>query len=143
VYAMVADHLGAGRLRVGQRTAAMRDRGQSHQPLVPGWVVVSAAVAAFPKPKQHPGTRHEWAKRATAHAQHRAHKQGRKTQLPSVAAQRYAQTWVVLRTAPTVAQAVAAYAGRRSIEEMDRLGISMGPSGRPWSLYRQRPWEPA
>ena len=120
VYAMVVDHLEAGRLRVGQRTAAMMGRGHPHQPLVPGWVVVSAAVAALPKHKQNPGTLHERAKRAKAHAQPRAHKQGRKTKLPSVAAQRYAQTWVLLSTAPTVAQAVAEYAGRMSIEETYR-----------------------
>jgi hypothetical protein len=120
VYAMVADHLEAGRLRVGQRTAAMMGRGQPNQPLVPGWVVVSAAVAALPKHKKNPGTLHERAKRAKAHAQHRAHKQGRKTQLPSVAAQRYAQTGVLFSTAPTVAQAVAEYAGRMSIEETYR-----------------------
>ena len=120
VYAMVADHLEAGRLRVGQRTAAMMGRGQPNQPLVPGWVVVSAAVAALPKHKQNLGTLHERAKRAKAHAQHRAHKQGRKTKLPSVAAQRYAQTWVLFSTAPTVAQAVAEYAGRMAIEETYR-----------------------
>ena len=85
-----------------------------------GWVVVSAAVAALPKHKQNPGTLHERAKRAKAHAQHRAHKQGRKTKLPSVVAQRYAQTWVLFSTAPTVAQAVAEYAGRMSIEETYR-----------------------
>jgi hypothetical protein len=120
VYALVADHLEAGRLRVGQRTAAMMGRGRPSQPLVPGWVVVSAAVAALPKHKQNPGTRRERAKRAKAHAQHRAHKQGRKTKPPSAAAQRYAQTWVLFRTAPTVAQAVAEYAGRMSIEETSR-----------------------
>jgi hypothetical protein len=122
VSAMVADHWEAGRLRMGQRTAAMMGRGQPNQPLVPGWVVVSAAVAALPKHKQNPGTLHERAKRAKAHAQHRAHKPGRKTKLPSVVAQRYAQRWVVFRTAPTVAQAVAEYAGRMSIEETYRDG---------------------
>ncbi len=34
--------------------------------------------------------------------------------------QRYAQTWVLFTTAPTVAQAVAEYAGRMSIEETYR-----------------------
>jgi hypothetical protein len=120
VYAMVAAHLEAGRLRVGQRTAAMMGCGRPNQPLVPGWVVVSAAVAALPKHKQNPGTLRERAKRATAHAQHRAHKQGRKTKPPSAAVQRYAQTWVLFSTAPTVAQAVAEYAGRMSIEETYR-----------------------
>lgn len=120
VYAMVADHLEAGRLGVGQRTAAAMGRGQPDQPLVPGWVVVSAAVATPPKHKQNPGTARERAKRAKVHAQHRAHKQGRKTKPPSVAAQRYAHTWVLFTTASTVAQAVAEYAGRMSIEETYR-----------------------
>jgi Transposase DDE domain len=120
VYAMVADHLEAGRLCVGQRTAAMMGRGRPNQPLVPGWVVVSAAVAALPKHKQNPGTLRERAKRARAHTQHRAHKQGRKTKPPSAAVQRYAQTWVLFSTASTVAQAVAEYAGRMSIEETYR-----------------------
>ena len=120
VYAMVAVHLETGRLVDGQRTVAAMGRGRPDQPLVPGWVVVSAAVAAPPKHKQNPGTARERAKRAKAHAQHRAHKQGRKTKLPSVTAQRYAQTWVLFTTASTVAQAVAEYAQRMSIEETFR-----------------------
>jgi hypothetical protein len=120
VYAMVAVHLETGRLVDGQRTAAAMGRGRPAQPLVPGWVVVSAAVATPPKHKQNPGTARERAKRAKAHAQHRAHKQGRKTKLPSVTAQRYAQTWVLFTTASTVAQAVAEYAQRMSIEETFR-----------------------
>jgi hypothetical protein len=120
VYAMVAVHLAAGRLVDGQRTAAAMGRGRPDQPLVPGWVVVSAAVAAPPKHKQNPGTARERAKRAKAHAQHRAHKQGRTTKPPSATAQRYAQTWVLFTTAPTVAQAVAEYAQRMSIEETFR-----------------------
>jgi hypothetical protein len=120
VYAMVATHMAAGRLIVGQRTAAAMGRGRSKHPLVPGWIVVSAAVAAPPKHKQNPGTLRERAKRAKAHAQHRAHKQGRKTTPPSAVAQRYAQTWVLFTTAPTVTQAVAEYAGRMSIEETYR-----------------------
>src|SRR5262245_61587463 len=95
-------------------------RGRPDQPLVPGWVVVSTAVAAPPKHKRNPSTQRERAKRALAHAQHRKHKQGRKTRPPSAAAQRYAQTWVLFTTAPTVAQAVAEYAGRMSIEETYR-----------------------
>jgi hypothetical protein len=120
VYAMVAVHLEAGRLVDGQQTAAAMGRGRPDQPLVPGWVVVSAAVAAPPKHKQNPGTARERAKRAKAHAQHRAHKQGRTTKQPSATAQRYAQTWVLFTTAPTVAQAVAEYAQRMSIEETFR-----------------------
>jgi hypothetical protein len=117
VYAMVAAHLEAGRLVVGQWTAAAIGRGQPDQPLVPGGVVVSAAVTTPPQHKQNPGTVRERAQRAKAHAQHRAHKQGRKTKPPSATAQRYAQTWVLFTTAPTVAQAVAEYAQRMSIEE--------------------------
>src|SRR5215813_75078 len=120
VYATIAEHLAAGRLVEGQRTAATMGRGRPAQPLVPGWVVVSAAVVAPPKHKRNPGTVRERAKRAKAHAQHRAHKQGRKTKLPSVTAQRYAQTWVLFTTASTVAQAVAEYAQRMSIEETFR-----------------------
>jgi hypothetical protein len=120
VYATVAAHLEAGRLVDGQRTAATMGRGRPDQPLVPGWVVVSAAVVAPPKHKQNPGTLRERAKRAKAHAQHRAHKQGRKTTPPSATAQRYAQTWVLFTVAPTVTQAVAEYAQRMSIEETFR-----------------------
>src|SRR5262245_58311013 len=104
---MVVEHLEAGRLRVGQRTAAMMGRGCPPQPLVPGWVVVSAAVAALPKQKQPPGSLRERAKRATAHTQHRAPKQGRKTKPPSAVGQRYAQRWVFVSAACTVAQAGA------------------------------------
>lgn len=120
VYAMVAVHLAAGRLGDGQRTAAAIGCGRPDQPLVPGWVVVSAAVAPPPKHKQNLGTARERAKRAKAHAQHRKHKQGRKTKAPSATAQRYAQTWVLFTTAPTVAHAVAEYAQRMSIEETFR-----------------------
>jgi hypothetical protein len=112
--------LEAGRLVDGQRTAAAMGRGRPDQPLVPGWVVVSTAVAIPPKHKQNPGTVRERAKRAKAHAQHRAHKQGRKTPPPSAAAQRYAQTWILFTTAPTVAQAVAEDAQRMSIAETFR-----------------------
>jgi hypothetical protein len=120
VYAMLVDHLEAGRLVEGQRTAAAMGRGRPDQPLVPGWVVVSATVAVPPKHKQNPGTARERAKRAKGHAQHRKHKQGRKTKPPSAAALRYAQTWVLFTTAATVAQAVAAYAQRMPIEETFR-----------------------
>ena len=120
VYTTVAEHLAAGRLVDGQRTAATMGRGQPDQPLVPGWIVVSTAVVAPPKHKHNPGTVRERAKRAKAHAQHRAHKQGRKTKPPSATAQRYAQTWVLFTTAPTVGQAVAEYAQRMPIEETFR-----------------------
>jgi hypothetical protein len=88
VYAMVADHLEAGRLGVGRRTTATLGRGRPAPPLVPGWVVVRTAVAAPPQHKQNPGTRRERAARAQRHAQHRTHTQGRKTPPPSAAAQR-------------------------------------------------------
>src|SRR5438128_6803568 len=120
VYAMVVDHLEAGRLGVERRTTATMGCGRPDQPLVPGWIVVSAAVAAPPQHKQNPGTLRERVARARRHAQHRKHKQGRKTTPPSAAVRRYGQTWVLCTTAPTVAQAGGAYAGRMSIEETYR-----------------------
>jgi DDE family transposase len=119
-YASGATHLEVGRLRVGQRTAATIGRGRPDQPLVPGWVVVSAALAAPPKHKQNPGTARERAARARRHAQHRKHKRGRQTSPPSPPAQRYAQTWVLFTTAPPLTQAVREYAGRMAIEETYR-----------------------
>jgi hypothetical protein len=120
VYATVSAHLTARRLVVGQRTAAMIGRGPVEQPLVPAAIVVSAAVVTPPRHKQNPGTVRERAHRAKQHAQHRQHKQGRKTKPPSAVAQRYAHPWVLFTTAATVAQAVAEYAGRMSIEETYR-----------------------
>ena len=120
VYAMVRAHLVAGRLVVGQRTAATIGRGTLEQPLVPAAIVVSTAVVPPPRHKQNAGTTRERVKRAKQHAQHRQHKQGRKTTPPSAAAQRYAQTWVLFTTASTVMQATAEYAGRMSIEETYR-----------------------
>jgi len=113
--AMGVEHGEAGRLRGGQRTAAMLGRGGPTQPRGPGWVVGSAAVAALPQQKQNPGTLRERAQRATVQAQPRAHQQGRKTQPPSAVVQRDAQPWGLLSPAATVAQAVAEDAGRRSI----------------------------
>ena len=120
VYAKVLDHLAAGRLRVGHRSAATVGHGQPTHPLVRGWVVVSAAVAAPPPHKQNPGTRRERLVRARRHARHRQHKRGRKTTPPSAPAQRYAQTWVLFTTAPTKTQAVREYACRMAIEETYR-----------------------
>ena len=120
VYAPVSAHRAAGRLVVGQRTAATIGRGTVEQPLVSAAIVVSAAVVTPPRHKQNPGTARERAQRAKQHAQHHKHKQGRKTTPPSAGAQRYAQTWVLCTTASTVAQAVAEYAGRMSIEETYR-----------------------
>ena len=120
VYAKVADHLVAGRLCQGRRTAATIGRGRPAQPLVAGWIAVSAAVATLPRHKRNPGTLRERAKRAHAHRQHRTHKRGCKTMPPSATAQRYAQTWVLFTTAPTARQAVGEYAQRMSIEETFR-----------------------
>jgi Transposase DDE domain len=120
VYAMVAEHLEAGRLVVGQRTAAVMGCGQRDHPLLPGWIAVSAAVVVPPKHKQNPGTERERRQRATARAKQRARKYGRHTTPPSATARRYAQTWVLFTTAPTVAHAVAEYAQRMAIEETFR-----------------------
>ena len=120
VSAMVAAHLEAGRLVVGQRTAAVMGCGRRDQPLVSGWIAVSAAVVVPPKHKQNPGTERERRQRATARAKQRARKYGRHTTPPSATARRYAQTWVLFTTAPTVAQAVAEYAQRMAIEETFR-----------------------
>jgi DDE family transposase len=120
VYAKVVEHLAAGRLRVGQRTVATVGNGHPTQPLVRGWVVVSAAVAPPPRHKRNPGTQREQLARARRHACHRQHKRGRKTTPPSTLAQRYAQTWILFSTAPTKTQAVREYAGRMAIEETFR-----------------------
>jgi Transposase DDE domain len=136
VYAKVAAHLVSGRLRPGQRTGATIGRGRPEQPLVPGWVVVSATVARVPQHKRNLGTLRERVKRAKAHHQHRLHKRGRKTTPPSATAQRYAQIWVLFTTAPTVRQAVREYAQRMSIEETFRdwhtgWGVRAAVSGLP------------
>src|SRR5262245_45332697 len=120
VYAMVAEHLKAGRLVVGQRTAAVMGSGQRDQPLVPGWIAVSTAVVVPPKHKQNPGTERERLRRATPRTKQRARKYGRHTTPPSATARRYAQTWVLFTMAPTVAHAVAEYAQRMAIEETFR-----------------------
>jgi hypothetical protein len=114
VYAMVADHLEAGRLVDGQRTAAIIGRGQSDQSLMSSWVVVSTVVALPPTYKQNPGTIRERVKRAKVHAQHRAHKQGRKTTPTSAVAQRSAHTWLLFTVTSTAVQAAAEYAQRMS-----------------------------
>jgi hypothetical protein len=143
VYAKVSDHLVAGRLWHGQRTAATIGRGRPDQPVVPGWVVVSATVATLPRDKRNPGTLRERVKRAKAHLQHRAHKQGRETKPPSATAQRYAHTWVLFTTAPTVRQAVGEYAQRMSIEETFRdwhngWGVRAAVSGLPTEAMVER-----
>jgi hypothetical protein len=108
VYPTVAEQVGAGRRRDGPRTAATLGCGRPAQPLVPGGVVVRAAVVAPPQHQHNPGTVRERAKRAQAHTHHRAHPQGRTTKPPRATAPRSAQTWGLCTTAPTVGQAVAA-----------------------------------
>jgi hypothetical protein len=125
-YAMLVAQLDAGRLVVGQRTAASIGRGPPAPPLVPAWVVVHAAVATPPKHEQAPGTARERARRAKARAQRRQHKQGRTTTPPGAAAQKYAQTWGLVTTAPTVEQAVAGYPSRMPIAAPFRDGHHHG-----------------
>jgi hypothetical protein len=120
VYAKVLDPLAAGRLRVGQRTAATVGQGQPTAPPGRGWVGVSAAVATLPRHQQNPGPHRARLVRARRHARHRQHKHGRKTAPPSARAQRYAQTWGLFTTAPTKTQAVREYTGRMAIEETYR-----------------------
>lgn len=119
VYGMVRDHLEAGRLRPGERVAARIGRGTAAQPLVDAWIVVNTVIPDPPSHKQNPGTRRERVARATAHAKHLAQK-GRKSAPPSALAKKYAQTWVLFTTAPTVAEAVRQYAARMTIEETFR-----------------------
>ena len=69
------------------------DGPRAARPAASGRVVVRTAGVAPPRHKPNPGTGRERAKRAKAQAEHRAHKQGRKTQPPSAIAQRYAKTW--------------------------------------------------
>jgi hypothetical protein len=120
--APVSAHLAAGRRGVGQRTAATMGRGTVAQPLGSAAIVVRAAVVTPPRHTQNPGPARERAHRAKQHAQHHQHQQGRKTTPPSAVAQRDAQPWGLCTTASTVAQAVAADAGRMAIEETYRDG---------------------
>jgi DDE family transposase len=143
IYAKVADHLVAGRLRQGRRTVATIGRGRPAQPLVDGWIAVSATVASLPRHKRNLGTLRERARRAKAPQQHRLHKQGRKTTPPSATALRYAQTWVLFTTAPTVGQAVGTYAQRMPIEETFRdwhhgWGVREAVSGLPTEARVER-----
>jgi hypothetical protein len=119
VYGQVHAHLEAGRLRTGERVAARLGRGTADQPFVVAWIVVNTEVALPPKHKRNLGTRREREARAKAQAQHHKHK-GRKSRPPSATAQRYAQTWVLCTTAPTVAEAVRQYAARMTIEQTFR-----------------------
>jgi hypothetical protein len=119
VYAMVAQHLDAGRLRPGERVRATIGRGTPEQPRVSAWIVVNDVLPAPPKHKRNAGTERERAARAKERARHRASK-GRKSSAPSATAQRYAQTWVLFTTAPTVQAAVAQYAARLAIAQTFR-----------------------
>ena len=120
VYTTVAEHLVAGRLVDGQRTAATMGRGRPDQPLVPGWVVVSTAVVAPPKHKQNlarpasgpSGPRPMPSTARTSRAARRSHRVPRRSAMPRPGCSS-------LR-APTVSQAVAEYAQRMPIEETFR-----------------------
>jgi hypothetical protein len=119
VYAPVADHLDAGRLVAGAAVAATLGTGAPSQPRVTAQLVVSESVPRPPVHKRNLGTTRERAKRAKERTQHLAQK-GRKSKPPSARAQRYAHTWVLFTTAPTVDAAVAQYAQRMAIEETFR-----------------------
>jgi hypothetical protein len=119
VYALVRDHLEAGRLRSGERAPARIGRGTKDQPGVDAWIVVNTQIPALPRHKQNPGTLRERDARAKAHAKHLAQK-GRKSAPPSALAKKYAQTWVVFTTAPTVDDAIRQYAARMAIEQTFR-----------------------
>jgi hypothetical protein len=119
VYAMVAQHLDAGRLRPGERVRATIGRGTPEQPRVSAWIVVNETLPVPPTHKRNAGTERERAARAKERARHRAGK-GRKSSAPSATAQRYAQTWVLFTTAPTVQAAVEQYAARMAIEQTFR-----------------------
>jgi Transposase DDE domain len=119
VYAMVAQHLDAGRLRPGERVRATIGRGTPEQPRVSAWIVVNETLPVPPSHKRNAGTERERAARAKERARHRANK-GRKSSAPSATAQRYAQTWVLFTTAPTVQAAVEQYAARMAIEQTFR-----------------------
>ena len=81
--------------------------------------MVSAVVPLPPVHKRNPGTVRERAQRAKEQTKHLAQK-GRRSKPPSARAQRYAHTWVLFTTAPTVEAAVAQYAQRMAIEQTFR-----------------------
>ncbi len=119
IYAMVAEHLEAGRLRPGERVEATMGRGTTQQPSVTAWVVVNQVIPLPPKHKRNPATERERAARAKARQKHLGQK-GRKSSPPSARAVRYAQTWVLFTTADTVTAAVTQYAARMTIEQTFR-----------------------
>jgi len=120
--------LTAGRLggRPADGCEARLGRGPLEQPLLPAAIVVRAAVVTPPRQPQPPGPASARAHRATQPAQHRQPQPGRTTQPPSARAQRAAQPWGLCTTAATVAQAVAASAGRMASEATDRDGPQHG-----------------
>jgi hypothetical protein len=123
VYAMVREHLEEGRLKPGERVAAIlgpkTGPKSESEGRVNAWVVVNDELAVPPKHKRNPGTERERALRAKQRAQHLANK-GRKSRPPSEAAKRYAQTWVLFTNADSFAEAVAEYAARMTIEQTFR-----------------------
>lgn len=119
IYAMVRDHLEAGRLRAGERVRARIGTGTSDHPHVEAWIVVNDQLALPPQHKQNPGTRREREARAKAHAKHLDQK-GRKSRPPSDLAKKYAQTWTLFTTAQSVDAAVGEYAARMTIEQTFR-----------------------
>lgn len=119
MYALIRDHLEAGRLCPGERVPARLGRGTKDQPTVEAWIVVNTQTPTLPRHKQNPGTQREREARAKAHAKHLAQK-GRKSKPPSDLAKKYAQTWVLFTTAPSVPEAVQQYAARMAIEQTFR-----------------------
>lgn len=119
VYAMVREHLEAGRIKPGERMAAKIGSGGREQPQTKAWLVVNEVQPAPPKHKCNPGTERERARRGKKREQHLQNK-GRKSRPRSEIAKRYANTWVLFTTAPTVAEAVRQYALRMAIEETFR-----------------------
>lgn len=119
VYAMVREHLEAGRLVAGSRVEATIGSGTKDQPKTRAWLVVNEVIPEPPRHKRNPGTEQERAKRAKALSHHLANK-GRKSRPRSEAAKRYAHTWILFTTAATVSEAVGQYALRMTIEETFR-----------------------
>lgn len=119
VYAMVREHLEAGRLASGSRVQATIGSGAKEQPKTKAWLVVNEVIPEPPKHKRNPGTERERAKRAKALSQHLANK-GRKSQPRSETAKRYAHTWILFTSAETLSEAVRQYALRMTIEETFR-----------------------
>ena len=118
-YAMVREHLEAGRIKPGERVEATIGSGGKEQPQTKAWLVVNEVVPAAPKHKCSPGTQRERAQREKKREQHLQNK-GRKSTPRSEAAKRYAKTWVLFTTAPTVQEAVRQYSLRMTIEETFR-----------------------